>query len=137
LTRTTLASKLVSAADLAIDTAKELTWMDMYERDRDTLEDVLYRRLQDLWAPFTDALQVFTADGSDQPLCAQKPVKVLKQAGLRHDTPVDWQTGDAVHALYLASQKFMTQTLHTDSEGASDNDDSEERPSLLDSDSDT
>ena len=66
-----------------------------------------------------------------------KPVKVLKQAGLRHDTPADWQTGDAVHALYMASQQFMPQTLHTDSEGASDNDDSDERPSLVDSDSDT
>lgn len=66
-----------------------------------------------------------------------KPVKVLKQAGLRHDTPAAWQTGAAVHALYMASQKFMPQTLHTDSEGASDNDDSDERPSLVDSDSDT
>lgn len=66
-----------------------------------------------------------------------KSVKVLKQAGLRHDTPADWQTCDEVHALYMASQKFMPQTLHTDSEGASDNDDSDERPSLVDSDSDT
>lgn len=302
LPRTTLASTLVSADDLAIDNAKELAWMDMYERDRDTIEDVLYRRLQDLWSPFTDALQVFAANSSAQPLCAQtvwealltkfplehkrmqtvmlareiarmmkwdgdskadvnhhfasvnelyrtmhyignlsiedvlksvlmatlkaskqsslrdayhkvldaldddkelsfaliqdacarqfrrhddrghplrgnypgtprrpgssadaarstfsksrpdavsaflcnfldehgvKPVKVLKQAGLRHDTPAAWQTGAAVHALYMASQKFMPQTLHTDSEGASDNDDSDERPSLVDSDSDT
>ena len=64
-------------------------------------------------------------------------MKVLKQAGLRHDTPAAWQTGAAVHALYMNSQKFMPQTLHTDCEGASDNDDSDERPSLVDSDSDT
>jgi hypothetical protein len=33
--------------------------MDLYETDRDTLEDVLYRRLQMLWEPFTDVLKVF------------------------------------------------------------------------------
>ena len=31
--------------------------MDTYDTDRDTLEDVLYRRLQLLWDPFTDALE--------------------------------------------------------------------------------
>jgi hypothetical protein len=51
-----------------------------------------------------------------------KPVKVLKKAGLRHETPADWHSGDAVHALYEASPRFMPQTLHTDSEAASDND---------------
>ena len=55
-----------------------------------------------------------------------KSVKVFKKAGLRHDTPADWQkqlcnrycsnrhthwqNGDAVHALYMASQQFMSQT---------------------------
>jgi hypothetical protein len=43
-----------------------------------------------------------------------KPVKVLKKAGLRHETQADWHSGDAVHALYMASQCFMPQTLHTD-----------------------
>ena len=308
LTRTDLASKLVSEADLAIDNAKELAWMDMYAHDRDTIEDVLYRRLQDLWAPFTDALQVFADTDKAQTLCAQKvwealltkfplnnkrmqtvllareiarmmkwdgeskadvnhhfasvnelyrtmhyvgnlsiedvlksvllatlkaskqrslrdayhkvldyldedkplsfaliqeacarqfrrnddrghhlrghddrghplrgnypgtprrqgpsadtarstssksrpddvsaflcnfldghgvrPVKVLKQAGLRYENHADWQSADAVHALYMAAQPFMPQTLHTDSEGASDNDDSDEH---VDSDSD-
>jgi hypothetical protein len=47
-----------------------------------------------------------------------KPVKVLKNAGLRHETPVDWHSGDVVQALYMASQSFMPQTLHTDSEAA-------------------
>jgi hypothetical protein len=65
-----------------------------------------------------------------------KPVKVLKKAGLRHDTQTDWHSGDAVHALYMASQRFMPQTLHTDSEGASADDASDEQPALVDSDSD-
>jgi hypothetical protein len=34
-----------------------------------------------------------------------KSVKVLKKAGLRPETQkVDWHSGDAVHALYMASQ---------------------------------
>jgi hypothetical protein len=45
-------------------------------------------------------------------------------------------SGDVVHALYMASQRFMPQTLHTDSEGASDDDASDEQPALVDSDSD-
>jgi hypothetical protein len=69
-----------------------------------------------------------------------KPVKVLKsnfkKAGLRHETQADWHSGDAVHALYMASQRFMPQTLHTDSEGASADDASDEQPALVDSDSD-
>ena len=65
-----------------------------------------------------------------------KTVKVLNQAGLRHKTDADWHTGDAVHTLYMVSHRFMPQTLHTDSEGASDNADSDERPPLVDSDSD-
>jgi hypothetical protein len=36
-------------------------------------------------------------------------VKVLKKAGLRHETQADWHSGDAVHVLYMASQRFMSQ----------------------------
>jgi hypothetical protein len=64
-----------------------------------------------------------------------KTVKVLKKAGLRQ-TQADWHNCDAVHALYMASQRFMPQTLHTDSEVASDDDASDEQPALVDSDSD-
>jgi hypothetical protein len=48
--------------------------MDTYETDRDTLEDVLYRHLEMLWAPFTDALKVFQRCNASQPLRAQKSV---------------------------------------------------------------
>jgi hypothetical protein len=65
-----------------------------------------------------------------------KSVKVLKKAGLRHATQADWQDADAVHALYMATQRFMPQTLHTDSQAASDDDASDAHPSLVDSDSD-
>jgi hypothetical protein len=41
-----------------------------------------------------------------------------------------------VHALYMASQRLMPQTLHTDSEAASDDAVSDEQPALVDSDSD-
>jgi hypothetical protein len=298
LTRVTLARALVSTADIAIDDPKENAWMALYEHDRDTLEDILYRRLQDLWAPLTDAMKVFDTHDSDQQLCDQrvwealltvfpldhkrmqtvllareiarmmrwdgdskgavnrhfasvtelhrtmgyignlsiedvlksvlmatlkastnrslrdayhkvlddldddkdlsfaliqdacarqfrrhpderhpdawsrdlpgpprrnqgphgaartalnkarpqtgdgvsaflcnflddhgvKTVKVLKRADLRHETQADWHSGDAVHALYMASQRFMSQTLHTDSETASDDDVSDEQP---------
>jgi len=64
------------------------------------------------------------------------PVKVLKTAGLRHETPADWHSGDAVPVLYLASLRFMPQTLHTDSAAASADDASDEQPALVDSDSD-
>ena len=65
-----------------------------------------------------------------------KPVKVLKKAGLRPETQADWHSCDVVHALYMASLPFMPQTLHTDSEAASDDDASDEQPALVDSDSD-
>jgi hypothetical protein len=110
--------------------------MALYEHDCDTLEDILYRSLQDLWAPLTNVMKDFDTHGSDQQMCAQKPVKVLKKAGLRHETQADWHSGDAVHALYMASQRFMPQTLHTDSESASDDDASDEQPALVDSDPD-
>jgi hypothetical protein len=43
LTRGTLARALVFTADIAINDAKENAWMAMYEHDRDTFEDILYR----------------------------------------------------------------------------------------------
>jgi len=67
-----LGKALVTAEEAAIDDAKERAWMDLYETDRDTLEDVLYRRLQMLWDPFTDALKVFQKHTASQPRCAQK-----------------------------------------------------------------
>jgi hypothetical protein len=51
--------------------------MDAYETDRDTLEDVLYRRLESLWAPFTDALKVFQKHNASQSRCAQKVWEAL------------------------------------------------------------
>jgi len=53
--------------------------MDTYETDSDTLEDVLYHRLEILWAPFTDVLKVFQSC-TDQPLCAQKVWETLLTA---------------------------------------------------------
>jgi hypothetical protein len=51
--------------------------MDTYETDHDTLEDVLYRRLESLWAPFTDTLKVFQKHNASQPRCAQKVWEAL------------------------------------------------------------
>jgi hypothetical protein len=58
--------------DLAIDIAKENAWMALYEHDSDTLEDILYRCLQDLWAPLTNTMKVFDTHGSTQQLCARR-----------------------------------------------------------------
>ncbi len=77
LTRGTLARVLVSSAELAIDDVKETTWMEMYEHDCDMLEDILYRSLQDLWAPLTDSMKVFDAHAAAQPICAQKVWQAL------------------------------------------------------------
>ncbi len=52
----------------------------MYEHDHDTLEDILYHRLQDLWAPLTDAMKVFDTHCSAQQLCAQKVWEALLTA---------------------------------------------------------
>ncbi len=71
---------LVTEAEAAIDDAKERAWMDTYETDHDTLEDVLYRRLESLWAPFTDALRVFQKHNASQPRCAQKVWEALLTA---------------------------------------------------------
>jgi len=54
--------------------------MDTYETDRDTLEDVLYRRLESLWAPFTDDLKVFQKHNASQSRCAQKVWEALLTA---------------------------------------------------------
>ena len=65
--------------------------MDLYDTDRDTLEDVLYRRLQMLWDPFTDALKVFQKHTASQPRCAQKTIVlanvVVRRANLRINRP--------------------------------------------------
>jgi hypothetical protein len=67
LTQGTLACVLVSQADLVIDDPKENAWMALYEHDSDTFEDILYRCLQDLWAPLTNAMKVFDTHGSGCP----------------------------------------------------------------------
>ncbi len=54
--------------------------MALYEHDRDTLEDILYSQLQDLWAPLTDTMKVFDTHCSAQQLCAQKVWKALLTA---------------------------------------------------------
>jgi hypothetical protein len=46
----------------------------------DTLEDILYPRLQDLWALLTDSMKVFDANCVAQPLCAQKVWEALLTA---------------------------------------------------------
>ena len=63
LTSGAIARTLISesTADLAIDDAKEATWMALYAHDRVILEDTLYRCLQDLWSDFTDAITIFHA----------------------------------------------------------------------------
>ena len=80
LTRCTLACALVTPAELAIINAKEADWMEMYDHDRDTLEDILYHRLQDLWVPLTDSMKMFAANSAAQPLCAQKVWEALLTA---------------------------------------------------------
>jgi hypothetical protein len=77
LTCGTLARALVSSEDLAIDDTKESAWMALYEHDRDTLQDIIYRQLQDLWALLTDAMKVFDTHGSAHQMCAQKVWEAL------------------------------------------------------------
>ena len=72
LTRGKLASALVTSAELAIDNAKQAVWMEMYAHDHDTLEDLLYRSLQDPWDQLTDSIKVFNDNGGAQQLCDQK-----------------------------------------------------------------
>jgi hypothetical protein len=80
LTRGPLDRALVSTTDIAIDVTKENAWMALYEHDRDTLEDILYRRLQDFWAPLTNAMKVFDTHGSAKQMCAQKVWEALLTA---------------------------------------------------------
>ncbi len=49
----------------------------MYEHDSYTLEDILYHRLQDLWAQLTDDMKVFDTHRSAQQLCVQKVWEAL------------------------------------------------------------
>ena len=79
-TRGTLARTFVTPEELTIDDAKEKAWMDTDELDHDTLEDVLYLRLQKLWAPFTDDLKVFQNTVASQPICVQKVWETLLTA---------------------------------------------------------
>jgi hypothetical protein len=72
LTRGPLGRELVKAEDLAIDDAKEESWMAVYEHERDLLEDTVYRRLMSLWSEFSDAYAVFDRHGPAQLLCAQQ-----------------------------------------------------------------
>ena len=51
--------------------------MALYEHDHDTFEDILYHCLQDLWAPLTDAMNVFDTHCSAQQLCSQKVWEAL------------------------------------------------------------
>jgi hypothetical protein len=71
LTRCDLARQLVTTSDLAIDYAKETTWMALHEHERDLLEDTMYRRLAALWSEFSDAITVFDAHTASQQLYAQ------------------------------------------------------------------
>jgi hypothetical protein len=71
LTSGAIARTLVSTADLAIDDAKEATWMALYAHDRVILEDTLCRCLQDLWSDFTDAITIFDANGGPATVCAK------------------------------------------------------------------
>ena len=52
----------------------------------------------------------------------EKPWKVLKAAGLTPKTDTDWQTPDAVNALYTSAQRHMPEALDPDSEAADDSD---------------
>jgi hypothetical protein len=66
----------------------------------------------------------------------EKPLPVLKAAGLVPKTHADCHTTDVVNALYTAAHHYMPQTLDTDSEAASDADAFDEQLTFEDSDSD-
>ncbi len=84
--------------------------MEMYDHDRDTLEDILYRRLQDLWAPLTDSMKVFDANGVAQPLCSQKVWEALLTA-----FPLDLKR---THTTLLARELTRMMRWDGDSKGA-------------------
>jgi hypothetical protein len=66
----------------------------------------------------------------------EKSWKVLKEACLVPKTDPDWHTSDALNTLYTAAQRYMPQTLDTDSESASDANASDTHPAFEDSESD-
>ena len=70
LTRGDLACQLVTTADLAIDDAKETSWMALHEHERDLLEDTMYLCLAVLWSEFSDDIAIFDAHTTTQLLCA-------------------------------------------------------------------
>jgi hypothetical protein len=77
LTRGPLGRELVKAEDLAIDDAKEASWMAVYEHELDLLEDTVYRSLVSLWSEFSDAYVVFDLHGPAQLLCTQQVWEAL------------------------------------------------------------
>jgi hypothetical protein len=76
LTRGNLAGQLVTTADLAIDDARETSWMALHEHERDLLEDTMYRRLAVLWSESSP----FLTRTSAQQLCAQNVWETLLDA---------------------------------------------------------
>ena len=58
------------------------------------------------------------------------------QAGFAPKTEADWHTADTVNSLYPAVQRYVPQTLNTDTEAVSDADDSDAQPAFEDSDVD-
>jgi hypothetical protein len=66
LTRGTLGREFVKAEDLAIDNAKEESWMVVYEHEHDLLEDTLYHCLVSLWSKFSVTYAVFDQHGPAQ-----------------------------------------------------------------------
>jgi len=69
----------------------------------------------------------------------EKPLRVLKAAGLVPKTDADCHTADVVNAVYTAAHRYMPQALDTrdtDSEAASDADAFDEQLAFEDSDSD-
>jgi hypothetical protein len=90
LTRGPLGREFLKAEDLAIDYAKEESWMAAYEHERDLLEDTVYRRLVSLWSEFSDAYAVFDQYGPAHLLCAQKVWEALLAAfPLKHKRCLD------------------------------------------------
>jgi hypothetical protein len=77
LTRGPLGSELVKEEDLAIDNAKEESWMTVYEHERDLLEDTVYHSLMSLWSEFSNACAVFDQHGPAQFLCAHQVWETL------------------------------------------------------------
>jgi hypothetical protein len=77
LTRGPLGSELVKAEDLAINNAKETSWMAVHDNERDLHEDTVYSSLVSLWSEFSDAFDVFDQHGPAQLLCDQQVWETL------------------------------------------------------------